>query len=52
MKEKLKINHLILILLIVLWISVTTSIQRFKNPQLTETELFLKIPDSFLLKFN
>jgi len=33
---------------VILWISISTVIQRFKTPELTETELLLRIPKSFI----
>ena len=34
-----------------LWCAITCGIQAFKCPSLTETQLFLKIPNSFILDF-
>lgn len=42
----------IIIAMIILWTASTTIIQAFKNPSLTQTELFLKIPKSFVLNFD
>jgi len=39
------------ILLVLVWVSITCMIQTFKNPELTQTELFLRIPKSALLNF-
>jgi len=55
MKEtKNNISTLIIIIFMIaiMWVSLTTLIQRFSNPHLTETELFLNIPKSFILDFN
>ena len=41
-----------ILVLLLLWTTITTVIVRFKNPELTETELFLRIPKSFILNFN
>ena len=38
----------VVFMLIVVWVAVSSTIQRFKNPKLTETELLLRIPDSFM----
>jgi hypothetical protein len=38
--------------LIVLYIVITTLIMRFKHPELTETELFLKTPHAIMLNFK
>lgn len=42
----------IILVLLLLWIGVTSTIAGFKNPKLTQTELFLKIPKSFILDFK
>jgi hypothetical protein len=39
-----------LIFIILIWISATSMVYRFRHPKLTETELFLAIPKSMLLK--
>ena len=39
-------------IVIFMWIAFSTSITRFKNKQMSETELFLHIPKSFILDFN
>lgn len=41
-----------ILVLLLLWIVVTSAIARFRNPELTETELFLRIPQSFILDFK
>lgn len=55
MKKKhskiINIIWLILVLLL-LWIAVTSTIDRFKNPKLTETEILLRTPKSFILDFK
>ncbi len=40
------------IIAIVMWISITNTIQAFKCPEMTKTELVLRIPDSFKLNFQ
>ena len=35
-----------------LWIAITSMIQRFKCPEMTDTQLFLNIPNSMMLNFN
>jgi len=50
-KEKILVLKIIFIIC-TLWISITSSIQRVKNPRLTETELFLLIPNNFILSFK
>lgn len=37
---------------LILWMATTITIQRFKNPNLSETQLFLRIPNAFVLDFN
>lgn len=34
------------------WCSVTTAIMAFKNPEMTQTQLFLAIPRAFVLRFD
>lgn len=41
-----------LLTILVFWIAITSMIMRFKNPEMTETELFLAIPKSAILNFN
>lgn len=41
-----------LIFAIVLWASCTSIIQRIQCPKMTETELFFRIPKSFVLNFH
>ena len=55
MKEKYnKIINVIcfILVLLLLWIVVTSTIAGFRNPKLTETELFLRIPKSFILNYE
>lgn len=55
MKKKYsKITNIIwlILVLLLLWIAVTSIIDRFKNPKLTETEILLRIPKSFILDFK
>jgi len=42
----------IIAMVILSWISITISIQRFKCVKLTQTELFLMIPDTFICNFQ
>lgn len=42
----------IILVLLLLWIGITSTIAGFKNPKLTQTELLLKIPKSFILNFE
>lgn len=49
-----KINDIIkaIIVIILVWCSLTCTIQAFKNPKLTKTQIFENIPNSFVLDFN
>ena len=53
-KKYSKITNIIwfILVLLLLWIGVTSTIAAFKNPKLTETELFLRIPKSFILNYE
>jgi len=42
----------LLLIIIFLWVAGTSITQRFKCPKLSETELFLMIPENFILNFN
>ncbi len=43
---------LCIITVVVLWLSITTTIQAFKCPSMTQTELFLNIPKTMVLNFK
>ncbi len=46
-------NFIILFIFIsVIWLITTVTMQRFKCSKLTETELFISIPNSFILDFK
>ena len=50
-KNKGKITHLlynIILILSILWVSISTLIQALVCPKMTQTELFLHIPKSFI----
>lgn len=47
-KEFFSASFYLLFLAAVIWVAVSTGIQRFKRPELSETELFLRIPKSFI----
>jgi len=49
-KFKFIIEAIVIILIINLVVS--NLVMRFKNPEMTETELFLKIPKAFIWKFE
>jgi len=40
------------ILIAAAWCSVTSAIMAFKHPEMTQTQLFLAIPKSFVLNFE
>lgn len=52
MLKKLKYFSPVILSICMVWTSISLTIQRFKCPTMTETELFLNIPKSFILNFN
>jgi len=46
--EKLKLTLAIIFIILCLWISITSTIQRFKCDTMTETQVFKRIPQSFI----
>ena len=50
--KTLKTIVLLLIIIILMWISVTNTIQAFKCPKMTHTELFLHLPKTIMLNFE
>ena len=50
--KKYKDTFKLLCVLALLWVVITTSIQRFKCTNMSETELFLMIPENFVLQFD
>jgi hypothetical protein len=42
----------VLLFLLIANLAISNLVDRFKNPQLTETELFLRIPQSFIWNFD
>jgi len=40
-----------ILIIICLWVAITSIIQAFIKPSMTEMERFLSIPNSFILKF-
>lgn len=52
MMGKFKLIFGILLMILGIWIGITSGIQRFKCDTLTETQLFKKIPENFILKFQ
>ena len=51
-KKNIIFDVLLLLGLIYIWIIITISINRFQNPDKTETQLFLEIPKAFILDFK
>lgn len=47
LRQGIKIVHIFLVL-VFLWISISTTIQAFKCPEMTQTELLINIHKSFL----
>lgn len=43
---------LIIFIIFILWITVSSGIQRFKCDVLTETQLLKELPNNFLYKFK
>ena len=50
--ERLKSFLFGILLSLFMWVFVTNIIQTLKCPRMTQTELFLSIPNSFLLRWN
>ena len=40
-----------IVMVLLCWVLTVSIIQRFKCPELTETELFLRMPNSFICDF-
>lgn len=57
MKDKSLMHNLIIVFYLimlgsVLWVGISSVIQRFKCPAMTETQLFLHIPKSFICEWE
>lgn len=52
LKYKIETIFQVICFIVVLWIVITSTICAFKNPEMTQTQLFLHIPKSFILDFN
>ena len=52
LKKDLKDLMLLILLIASIWVSVTSIIQRFKCPNLSETELFVRIPKNFAMSWE
>lgn len=51
-KRIVKIWIKLIIAILCMYTAITINIMRFYQPQLSETELFLKIPQAWIWKFN
>lgn len=51
-KRLIKVWIKLFITLLCIYTVITITIMRFYQPQLSETELFLKIPHALIWKFN
>lgn len=52
MKRKLENSIAIILTLCIIWIAISSTIQRFKCISLTETEILIRIPKSFILDWK
>lgn len=52
MKNKTKIIATIIVISSLMWMSITNIIQAIKCPKMTQTELFLHIPKSFVCEWK
>lgn len=52
LKEELKPLFKIVVTLVTLWLVITSGIQRFRCPEMTETQLFKRIPKTVLCDFK
>jgi hypothetical protein len=52
MREALKLICCIVLAGIIVWLICTSTAYRFFNPSKTETQIFLHIPQSFILDFK
>jgi hypothetical protein len=51
-KEIFKNTIYYIIVSVLLWCTISCFIQRFKCPKMTETEIFLNIPQSFVCNWQ
>jgi hypothetical protein len=52
MKKHLESILPVFLMIAILWMSISVFIQAFKCPEMTQTQLFLHIPQSFVLNFK
>lgn len=50
--EGLKAYLLVLLIICGLWVSISSIVQRFKCSKMTETEIFMHIPNSFICNWR
>ena len=51
-KDKLGYELYILLVAVLLWVAISSMIQAFLCPELSQTELFLHIPKSFICEWE
>lgn len=52
-KEKDKLTwKIVIVISVLIWVAMTSTVQRFKCDSLTETQLFIMIPENFILHFK
>lgn len=52
MGKKVVLYLKLLVVLLLVYVSITVMAMRFVHPEMTETELFLSIPRAFMLDFG
>lgn len=52
MRDKTKIALIIALFVLTAWAGITSAIYRFSNPEKTETQAFLHLPQSMMLNFK
>jgi hypothetical protein len=52
MKNLIKYGFLAVVSCFLLWLATSSTIQRFKCKEMTETEIFLHIPKSFVCDWD
>ena len=52
MKEKIKFMCLNIFYIVIIWLTITNFIQAYYCPNMTQTELFLHLPKSFVCNWE
>lgn len=52
MSEKVVSYLKLLVVILLVYVSITVMVMRFVHPEMSETELFLSIPYAFMLNFG